>query len=135
VRHELVGHAPTLYAIESSDSTTNFTVDEVLRGSPKTLVGTTDHGSGQLAFDVSDRSSAQIGIILIDTRTLATDDSSRNPALREPDLEYGCVRVHLVHADRADQRAMQALQQIGATNAAGEMLAQLAESLTRREEK
>jgi polyisoprenoid-binding protein YceI len=71
----------SLYAIESGASQATFTIDEVLRGSPKTVVGTTDQVSGQIVFDPSDPDSLQIGTILIDARTLQTDDSSRNRAL------------------------------------------------------
>lgn len=72
---------PTVYDIQPSSSQASFTIDEVLRGSPKTVVGTTDQVSGQIAFDASDPTSAQVGTILIDARTLATDDSSRNRVL------------------------------------------------------
>ena len=72
---------PALYEIQPADSQASFTIDEVLRGSPKTVVGTTDQVSGQIAFDSSDPSSAQVGTILIDARTLVTDDSSRNRVL------------------------------------------------------
>ena len=73
--------ASTLYAIESGASEATFTLDEVLRGSPKTVVGTTDQVSGQIAFDATDPSSLQVGTILIDARTLQTDDSSRTRVL------------------------------------------------------
>ena len=71
----------TLYAIESGASEATFTIDEVLRGSPKTVVGTTDQVSGQIAFDPTDPGSLQVGTILIDARTLQTDDSSRTRVL------------------------------------------------------
>ncbi len=71
----------TIYEIQSSASTASFIVDEVLRGSPYTVVGTTDQVAGQFAFDASDPTSAQIGTILIDARTLVTDDQSRTRAL------------------------------------------------------
>jgi len=71
----------TLYAVESGASEATFTIDEVLNGSPKTVVGTTDQVSGQVTFDPSDPSSLQIGTILVDARTLQTDDSSRTRVL------------------------------------------------------
>jgi polyisoprenoid-binding protein YceI len=69
----------TVYQLQSSQA--RFIVDEVLRGSPFTVVGATDQVAGQLAVDTSNTSTAQLGTILIDARTLATDDSSRNRAL------------------------------------------------------
>jgi polyisoprenoid-binding protein YceI len=71
----------TVYEIQSSDSTASFIVDEVLRGSPYTVVGTTDQVAGQIAFDPTNPSAAQLGTILIDARTLSTDDESRTRAL------------------------------------------------------
>src|SRR5439155_19930884 len=71
----------SLYTIESGASAATFTIDEVLRRSPKTVIGTTDHVSGEIAFDVNDPTAAQVGTILIDARTLVTDDSSRNRVL------------------------------------------------------
>jgi len=71
----------SIYTIQTSDSKATFTVNEVLRGSPFTVVGTTDQVMGDIAFDPSDPGSAQLGPIMIDARTLATDDSSRDRAL------------------------------------------------------
>jgi len=71
----------SIYTIQTSDSKATFTVNEVLRGSPFTVVGTTDQVTGDIAFDVDDPTSAQLGPIMIDARTLATDDNSRNRAL------------------------------------------------------
>jgi polyisoprenoid-binding protein YceI len=69
---------PSGAAPESAQSSA---ADEVLRGSPYTVVGTTDQVAGQFAFDAADPTTAQIGTILIDARTLATDDQSRTRAL------------------------------------------------------
>ena len=71
----------SIYTIQTSDSKATFTVGEVLRGSPFTVVGTTDQVTGDIAFDPNDPGSAQLGAIKINARTLATDDSSRNRAL------------------------------------------------------
>jgi polyisoprenoid-binding protein YceI len=71
----------TVFEIQSTDSTASFVVDEVLRGSPYTVVGTTDQVAGQIAFDPADPSTAQLGTILVDARTLTTDDESRTRAL------------------------------------------------------
>jgi polyisoprenoid-binding protein YceI len=78
---QATGTDAPIYQIESSASQASFTINEVLRGSPKTVIGTTNQISGQIAFDVDDPSTAQVGTILIDARTLATDDTSRNRAI------------------------------------------------------
>jgi polyisoprenoid-binding protein YceI len=73
--------AATVYTIDTENSKASFTVDEVLRGAPFTVVGTTDQVAGQIAFDPSNPSAAQLGTITINARTLAIDDSSRDRAL------------------------------------------------------
>ena len=49
---------------------------------PKTVIGTTDQVAGQLAVDPTALGSAQVGTILVNARTLATDDAQRNRALQ-----------------------------------------------------
>ncbi len=71
----------SVYTIQAQESAATFTVDEVLRGAPFTVVGTTDQVSGQIYFDPNDPSTAQLGTIVVNARTLQTDDSSRNRAL------------------------------------------------------
>jgi polyisoprenoid-binding protein YceI len=55
----------TLYEIDSDASQASFVIDEVLNGSPKTVVGTTNQVAGQLALDPADPSAAQLGTIWI----------------------------------------------------------------------
>jgi polyisoprenoid-binding protein YceI len=59
-----------------------FVIDEVLQGAPKTVVGATDQVAGQIALDPSDLDSVQVGTILIDARTFATDSSQRDRAIQ-----------------------------------------------------
>lgn len=70
----------TTFTIDSGKAT--FTIDEVLRGSPNTVVGTTGQVAGQVSIDLSDPSTAQIGTIKIDARTFATDSGQRDNAIR-----------------------------------------------------
>lgn len=79
--------APLVFEIVSAESQARFVINEVLRGSPKTVVGATDQVSGQLAVDPSNPASAQVGVILINARTLATDSSMRDRALKNWILE------------------------------------------------
>ena len=55
----------TVYTIDTESSKASFTVDEVLRGAPFTVVGTTDQVAGQIAFDPTNPSAAQLGTITI----------------------------------------------------------------------
>jgi polyisoprenoid-binding protein YceI len=76
-----------IYQIVPADSKASFTIDEVLRGQPNTVVGTTDQVAGQVAFDPSDPAGAKIGTIQVDARTLATDDNFRNRAIKNQILD------------------------------------------------
>jgi polyisoprenoid-binding protein YceI len=70
------------FEIVPAESEARFVIDEVLRGAPKTVVGTTDQVAGQLALDPAELSSAQVGTIQVNARTLATDNDFRNRAIK-----------------------------------------------------
>jgi polyisoprenoid-binding protein YceI len=69
------------YQIQPTDSTARFIINEVLRGSPKTVVGSTNQVAGEIAFDPAQPTSAQLGTILVNARGLTTDDPQRTRAL------------------------------------------------------
>jgi polyisoprenoid-binding protein YceI len=79
---EPTASASTVYAIDSTASEARFVIDEVLRGADYTVVGSTDQVAGEFALDTTDTESAEVSTILINARTLETDDSSRNRALQ-----------------------------------------------------
>jgi polyisoprenoid-binding protein YceI len=79
----------TVYQIDPAESHVRFELDEVLRGSPKTVVGSTDQVSGEIAADLDDLSSAEAGLIQINARTFATDNNFRNRALNNKILNSG----------------------------------------------
>jgi polyisoprenoid-binding protein YceI len=70
------------FSIDSTSSRATFTINEVLRGSPKTVVGATDQVAGEASVDLTDPSTLQIGTIKINARTLTTDESQRNNSIR-----------------------------------------------------
>jgi polyisoprenoid-binding protein YceI len=70
------------FEIVPAESEARFVIDEVLRGAPKTVVGTTDQVAGQLVLDPVDLSSAQVGTIQVNARTLTTDNDFRNRAVK-----------------------------------------------------
>jgi polyisoprenoid-binding protein YceI len=79
--------------ISQADSEVSFTLTEELRGQPTTVVGTSNQVAGQIAVDPSDLSTAQVGVIQVNARTLATDSEQRNRAIRNQilstdDYEY-----------------------------------------------
>jgi polyisoprenoid-binding protein YceI len=84
---------PTTFEILPAESEARFLIDEVLRGSDVTVVGSTDQAAGQLAIDPGDLSSAQVGTIQVNARTITTDNEFRNRAiknriLRTDDYEF-----------------------------------------------
>jgi len=78
-----------IYQIDPTASQVRFELDEVLRGSPITVVGSTDQVSGEIAADLNDLSSTEAGLIQINARTLVTDSNFRNRALNNKILNTG----------------------------------------------
>jgi len=74
----------TQFVIDPEQSTASFSIDEVLRGSPNTVIGTTDQVAGQVAVDPSDLSTAQFSPIVVNARTFATDSGQRDRLIRGP---------------------------------------------------
>ena len=74
--------AVAVYEVKPGASHARFLVDEVLRGSPRTVLGETNQVAGQIALNPADPNTTQVGTILINARTLATDDSMRDRAIR-----------------------------------------------------
>ena len=76
------GAGLTVFQINQDESQVQFSIYEELRGAPKTVVGVSNQVAGEAAVDLNDLSTAQLGVIQIDARTLATDDDRRNQAIR-----------------------------------------------------
>ena len=74
--------APIIFEIVPSDSQARFLIDEVLRGDPITVVGTTDQVAGQFAVTPDDLSGSQVGPVQVNARTLATDNRFRDRAIK-----------------------------------------------------
>lgn len=74
--------APIVFEIEQANSEARFSIDEVLNGSPKTVIGVTDQVAGQIAVDPANPTSAQVGQILINARGFTTDSGNRNNAIK-----------------------------------------------------
>ena len=73
--------------LELSEGTeARFSIYEDLRGEPFTVVGVTTEVVGRVRVDLSDLSGSQMGEILINARTFATDTSNRDRAIRGPIL-------------------------------------------------
>jgi polyisoprenoid-binding protein YceI len=70
------------FQIVPEQSEVRFTISEVLRGQPNTVVGKSNQVAGEIAVDSNDLSTAKVGAIRIDVRTLQTDNAMRNRAIR-----------------------------------------------------
>lgn len=78
-----------IYTISQTDSQVRFELDEDLRGERKTVVGTTDQVAGEIALNLNDLSTAQVGVMQINARTLVTDNNLRNRAIQNEILDTG----------------------------------------------
>lgn len=85
----LGGEGVTVFQISQSDSEVRFELDEDLRGNRITVVGTTDQIAGEMALDFNNLAAAQVGVIQINARTLATDNNMRNRAISNEILDTG----------------------------------------------
>lgn len=74
--------APIVAQIVQNESQARFIIDEVLNNAPKTVIGATNQVAGELAVDTQDPAKTQVGIIQINTRTLATDSEFRDRAIK-----------------------------------------------------
>ncbi len=78
-----------IYEISQDATEVRFELNTDLRGNRITVVGTTDQVAGQIAINLSDLSTAQIGVIQINARALSTDNDFRNRAIQNEILLTG----------------------------------------------
>lgn len=79
--------APRVFTISQADSQVSFELDEDLRGVRTTVIGVTNQVAGELAINLNDLSTAQVGVLQINARTLATDNNFRNRAIQNEILD------------------------------------------------
>lgn len=72
----------SIYEIDQQQSTARFEIAEVLRGADIIVEGETNQVGGQLSVNFEDPEESQIGEIIINARTLETDNEDRNRAIR-----------------------------------------------------
>jgi polyisoprenoid-binding protein YceI len=75
-----------VFAIDKTQSTVSFMIDEVLRGEPTTVVGTTSEVAGEVLIDFSDPAASRLGEIVVNARTFTTGSGFRDRAVRGPIL-------------------------------------------------
>ncbi len=79
-----VGGSSVAFVIDPAQSVAAFEIDEVLRGEPTHVVGTTSELAGQLEFDPSDLAAARFSQIVVNARTFETGSGNRDRAIRGP---------------------------------------------------
>jgi polyisoprenoid-binding protein YceI len=85
-----VGSEEIIFAQISQDgSQVRFELDEDLRGERKTVVGITNQVSGEIAVNPTNITESRVGVILINARTLLTDNDFRNRAIQNNILDTG----------------------------------------------
>lgn len=72
------------FVISSDESQARFELGETLRGNPNHVVGTTNEVAGQVRFDPAHPSTMELSQMVVNARTLHTDSSLRDRAIRGP---------------------------------------------------
>ena len=78
-----------LFIIQPEASQAQFQIDEILAGSPNTVIGTTAKVAGEIRLDPAHPDASQVGPITVETDTLVTDNSFRNRAISSFILNSG----------------------------------------------
>lgn len=73
---------PVEFKIVAAESQASFTLEEDLRGVRTTVIGSTSEVGGSIMVDLANPANSTIGTIVINARTLETDNNFRNRALR-----------------------------------------------------
>lgn len=78
------GETPTraLYRINPDESEVRFLIDENMRGTDIVVVGSTSRVAGDVIVNFIDPPASQLGEIVINARTLRTDNEFRNQSIR-----------------------------------------------------
>jgi len=76
-----IGAGLTIYEIDPEQSEARFAINEVLRGAENKVVGVSNNLDGQIALNLDDPASTQVGTIVINARDFATDNDFRNRAI------------------------------------------------------
>jgi polyisoprenoid-binding protein YceI len=71
----------SLFRIDPAASEVRFSIDEILRGSPNTVIGSTREVSGELVANQAEPALSTIGPISIDAGSFVTDNGFRDRAI------------------------------------------------------
>ena len=79
--------SPVEFRIVPEQSRVTFTLEEDLRGARTTVIGSTSEVAGSIMVNSGSPAASSVGAIVINARTLETDNSFRNRALRSAILQ------------------------------------------------
>jgi polyisoprenoid-binding protein YceI len=89
VKIESTASEPVTFAIVQAESEARFSLGELLRGNPKTVIGVTDQVAGEFVVDFGNPANSQVGVVQVNARTLVTDSDFRNRAIQNEILDTG----------------------------------------------
>jgi len=78
------GGGAVAFVIDPARSIASFEIDEVLRGEPERVLGTTSELAGQFQLDPEDIASVEFSPIVLNARTFETGSGNRDRAIRGP---------------------------------------------------
>lgn len=70
-----------VFRISQDESLAEYNIYELLNGEDKTVVGTTNQVAGDILVNLSDPAQSEIGEIVVNARTFATDSDRRDNAV------------------------------------------------------
>jgi len=88
--------ASRTFRIDPAASEVRYLIDEILRGSPNTVVGRTNQVGGEIAINFQDAAKSQLGVIEINVRTFRTDSELRDRTVRSRVLQSAEAQFELV---------------------------------------
>lgn len=79
----------TTFELVQTGTEARFLIDEILSGSPKTVIGVASQVAGQILIDPANPAATQMGPVTVNARTFATDNGNRNRAIQNAILQTG----------------------------------------------
>ncbi|OGT27980.1 MAG: hypothetical protein A2Z17_06605 [Gammaproteobacteria bacterium RBG_16_66_13] len=70
------------FVLDQGETQARFLIDEILRGSPNTVVGATSQVTAEITIDLGSPDRSLLGPIWVEAGSLATDSSLRDRAIR-----------------------------------------------------